>query len=623
MREIIAADQPFVRDELDADDGAASCSPTSRTSGRSSSGSQAADADDADAGRGRRRRHDQRLPQHARSSSTCAAARTCPRTGRPRPLQADEGGRRVLARRREGPDAAAHLRHGVGEQGGARRSTSTASRRPRSATTASWPPSSTCCRFPDELGGGLAVWHPKGGDRPQADGGLQPRAPRSAAATSSSTRRTSPRPSCSRRPATSTGTTTACTRRWRWTTATYYPKPMNCPIHCLIYRSRQRSYRELPLRLFELGTVYRYERAGTLHGLLRVRGFTQDDAHIFCTARAGARTRSAACSTSCCRCCGPSASRTSRPTCPRRTRASRSATDEEWERPPRRCAAALEAEGLEYEIKEGDAAFYGPKIDIDVRDAIGRRWQLSTIQFDFNLPGAVRAGVRRRRQRAPPAGHDPPRPVRLGRAVLRRAGRALRRRLPGLAGPGAGPRAAGRAPTTRPTPPRGRPAAGRGLPGRPGRGRRAAGQAHPRGQAGEAAVRARGRRRRRGRRHGRRQPAWRRASSATCSSTTSSTGCGPTSRSPPSARPRERRRGARAALERLAHQLRLLRAASRGRARRRGRPCSRGSSRRPARRGDPHRAPRRDRASPSSTPSRTRPRTPWCCRTARWPRSRI
>jgi threonyl-tRNA synthetase len=134
---------------------------------------------------------------------------------------------------------------------------------------------------------------------------------------------------------------------------TYYMKPMNCPMHCLIFDSRQRSYRELPLRLFELGNVYRYERAGTLHGLLRIRGFTQDDSHIYCTTRD-----------------------------PKKSVGS----DEIWGKATEALREALDRHGVEYKIKDGDAAFYGPKIDIDVRDAIGRKWQLSTIQCDFNLP---------------------------------------------------------------------------------------------------------------------------------------------------------------------------------------------------------------------------------------------
>ena len=168
---------------------------------------------------------------------------------------------------------------------------------------------------------------------------------------------------------------------------TYYMKPMNCPMHCLIFRSRQRSYRELPLRLFELGTVYRYERAGTLHGLMRIRGFTQDDSHIFCTQEQAGRTRSPALLDfvlSVLRAFGfddfTFNLSTKDPEQVRR-RPTRSGT-----RPPRRCARRSTRTASTYAVKEGDAAFYGPKIDIDVRDAIGRSWQLSTIQVDFNLP---------------------------------------------------------------------------------------------------------------------------------------------------------------------------------------------------------------------------------------------
>ncbi len=166
---------------------------------------------------------------------------------------------------------------------------------------------------------------------------------------------------------------------------TYYPKPMNCPMHVLIYRSRQRSYRELPLRLYELGTVYRYERAGTLHGLMRIRGFTQDDAHVFVTEEGltdelcklldfvldvlrafGFTDFQAKLST--------------RP--PEKSVGS----DDIWEHATEALRAALDSSGLEYTVDEGGGAFYGPKIDVDVRDAIGRSWQLSTIQADFQLP---------------------------------------------------------------------------------------------------------------------------------------------------------------------------------------------------------------------------------------------
>jgi len=166
---------------------------------------------------------------------------------------------------------------------------------------------------------------------------------------------------------------------------TYYPKPMNCPMHCLIYASRQRSYRELPLRLFELGTVYRYERAGTLHGLMRIRGFTQDDSHIFCTQeQAEGEIRSLLNFVlSVLRAFGFDEFEAHLST----RDPGKSIGDEAgWQVATEHLRAALEAEGLPYKVKDGEAAFYGPKIDVDVRDAIGRRWQLSTIQYDFNLP---------------------------------------------------------------------------------------------------------------------------------------------------------------------------------------------------------------------------------------------
>jgi threonyl-tRNA synthetase len=160
---------------------------------------------------------------------------------------------------------------------------------------------------------------------------------------------------------------------------------MNCPMHCLIFKSRQRSYRELPLRLFELGTVYRYERAGTLHGLLRIRGFTQDDSHIFCTPEQAATEIASLLDfvLSVLRAFGFDEFTFNLST---RDPSKAFGTDEDWEAATAALRQALETHGLEYSVKEGDAAFYGPKIDIDVRDAIGRSWQLSTIQYDFNHP---------------------------------------------------------------------------------------------------------------------------------------------------------------------------------------------------------------------------------------------
>jgi threonyl-tRNA synthetase len=165
----------------------------------------------------------------------------------------------------------------------------------------------------------------------------------------------------------------------------YYPKPMNCPMHCLIFRSRQRSYRELPLRLFELGTVYRYERAGTLHGLLRIRGFTQDDSHIYCTAEQlpGEIASLLDFVMSVLRAFGFEDFTFHLST---KDPDKYVGSDEIWDRATAALRSALESHGVAYSVKEGDAAFYGPKIDIQVRDAIGRTWQLSTIQCDFNLP---------------------------------------------------------------------------------------------------------------------------------------------------------------------------------------------------------------------------------------------
>jgi threonyl-tRNA synthetase len=166
---------------------------------------------------------------------------------------------------------------------------------------------------------------------------------------------------------------------------TYYMKPMNCPMHCLIFDSRQRSYRELPLRLFELGTVYRYERAGTLHGLMRIRGFTQDDSHIYCTREQLAEEVASLLDfvLSVLRAFGFEDFTFNLST---KDPDKYVGSDEIWDEATDALRQALDAHGVEYGIKQGDAAFYGPKIDVDVRDAIGRSWQLSTIQADFQLP---------------------------------------------------------------------------------------------------------------------------------------------------------------------------------------------------------------------------------------------
>jgi len=167
--------------------------------------------------------------------------------------------------------------------------------------------------------------------------------------------------------------------------ATYYPKPMNCPFHVLVYKSDQRSYRELPKKIFELGTVYRYELSGAVHGLLRSRGFTQDDSHIFVTREQVAEELADLLDfvLGVLRDFGFTDFQAKLSTRPEE----KSVGDPEiWETATAGLRAALETHGLAYEVDEGGGAFYGPKIDVDVRDAIGRAWQLSTIQLDFNLP---------------------------------------------------------------------------------------------------------------------------------------------------------------------------------------------------------------------------------------------
>ncbi|MGI9604796.1 MAG: threonine--tRNA ligase [Acidimicrobiales bacterium] len=167
--------------------------------------------------------------------------------------------------------------------------------------------------------------------------------------------------------------------------ASYYPKPMNCPFHVMIYKSDQRSYRDLPQKIFELGTVYRYELSGAVHGLLRSRGFTQDDSHIFTTREDIAHQLSDLLdfTLSVLRAFGFDDFEAKLSTKP----AEKSVGDDEiWESATAGLREALHAHGLEYTVDEGGGAFYGPKIDVDVRDAIGRAWQLSTIQLDFNLP---------------------------------------------------------------------------------------------------------------------------------------------------------------------------------------------------------------------------------------------
>jgi threonyl-tRNA synthetase len=165
----------------------------------------------------------------------------------------------------------------------------------------------------------------------------------------------------------------------------YYMKPMNCPFHNLIYKSRQRSYRELPLRLFEFGTVYRYEKSGVLHGITRARGFTQDDAHIYCTAEQmpGELDSLLTFVLNLLRDYGLNDFYLELST---RNPEKSVGDDAEWVAATEALRQAASLQGLDLVLDEGGAAFYGPKISVQAKDAIGRTWQMSTIQVDFQLP---------------------------------------------------------------------------------------------------------------------------------------------------------------------------------------------------------------------------------------------
>ena len=237
--------------------------------------------------------------------------------------------------------------------------------------------------FPDELGGGLLVWHPKGGVLRKTledfsreinlSRGYEPVfSPHVARAVLWETSGHLAQYKDNMYPA------------MELEGAEYYIKPMNCPFHVLIYKSKTRSYRDLPIRLFELGTVYRHERSGVLHGLMRVRGLTQDDSHIFCRRDQlvdeiiGVMELTLDIHTT----LGFDEPRIELSTKPGKA----IGNEEMWAEATDALKAALDKWGKPYEVAEGEGAFYGPKIDFHFADAIGRFWQLTTIQVDFALP---------------------------------------------------------------------------------------------------------------------------------------------------------------------------------------------------------------------------------------------
>jgi threonyl-tRNA synthetase len=237
--------------------------------------------------------------------------------------------------------------------------------------------------FPPEIGGGLAVWHPKGGivRRVLEEYSRQrhEQAGYEFVATPHITK--------------STLFEISGHLQWyadgmyppmRMEGADYYPKPMNCPMHIMVYKARGKSYRELPLRLFELGTVYRFEKSGVLHGLTRARGFTQDDSHIFCTPDQLADELASLLQfvVDLLRDYGLTEF-----TADLSTRPEKFVGDPaDWDEAEAALESALQKIGLPYRVAEGEGAFYAPKIDVHVRDAIGRQWQLSTLQVDFQFP---------------------------------------------------------------------------------------------------------------------------------------------------------------------------------------------------------------------------------------------
>ena len=401
MREIIGADQPFVRREIDSAEALEVFAdhPYKREIIERVSGAGDAEADpgadadpDADPGAGADPGADADLAAEAGSDGvvSCNAngedfvdlclGRTCPHRA-PGALRPAAVAGAYWPRRQRPPHVAADLRHRLGHAKDLKAHLHRLAERP-GATTGPGPRAGPgSWRRSSARTGGCGT--PRGaGAAPH--GGLQPRAATPPAATSSCT----PAPRQVDLWETSGHLDFYAESMYppmELDGASYYPKPMNCPFHVMIYRSGQRSYRDLPLRLFELGAVYRYELSGAVHGLLRSRGFTQDDSHIFATADQVPSELASLLDfvLSVLRAFGFDDFQAKLSTRPPRKAVG---PPEMWDLATEGLRAALESAGLDYVTDPGGGAFYGPKIDVDVTDAIGRAWQLSTLQVDFNLP---------------------------------------------------------------------------------------------------------------------------------------------------------------------------------------------------------------------------------------------
>ena len=280
----------------------------------------------------------------------------------------------------------------------------------------------------------------------------------------------------------------------------YAVKPMNCPTHCLIYKTGLRSYRDLPIRYADFGRLHRYERSSVITGLTRVRTFCQDDAHTFCTEEQIEEevVRPVSTILEIYRTFGFDDILIEVSTRPEKSTGSA----ELWRRAEDSLMSALRSRDLEFEINEGDGAFYGPKIDFQVRDALGRSWQLGTVQLDYQMPERLDLEYTASDgQELTASRHAAPGDDGIGRALHGYFDRALRRRLPGLAGAGTSGRPAGIRPLSRLRRRSDEEAAGRRRPGRTRSAQREARLQDPRRPGPEGPLHARHRRPRTGGRH--------------------------------------------------------------------------------------------------------------------------